>query len=65
MPFSVRQTLVALSALLGMIGLITLAFAIGIAQGFYLEAAKLYAVMLLFPAVCGLGWYLLRSPEQV
>ena len=65
MPFSVRQTLVALSALLGMIGLITLAFAIGIAQGFYLEAAKLYALMLLFPAVCGLGWYLLRSPEQV
>ena len=59
-PSFVRQFHVVFIALGSMTGLVALAFAIGVAQGFNLGAAKLYTIVLVFSAVWSLRWYLLR-----
>ena len=59
-PSYLRQLHVVFAALFVMVGLIVLAFAIGVAQGFNLGAAKLYTIVLVLPAVLALRWYTRR-----
>ena len=63
-PPHVRRLHVVFAAPFGMAGLVALAFVIGVAQGFDMGAAKLYAIVLILPAVWGLRRYLMRCQHS-
>ncbi len=63
-PSFVRQlpaALTALAAMIGIVGLIALAFTIDAALGFYVWPAKLSAILLVLAATVGLSRYLRKS----